>query len=106
MGRLLALLVALCVSVCVGSPARVAAVGSGEDLAAAFQPIQLVEVHAELEASGFKWTKCADADGSFKENLAQNAESTLGEIPPGLNDVSIALTSEKDIDIRLYDAGK
>ncbi|MDX1451678.1 MAG: DUF6792 domain-containing protein [Oleiphilaceae bacterium] len=41
--------------------------------------------------------------GTFQQNINQNAVVEVGELPAGLNNVEIALISDKDVDIQLFD---
>lgn len=41
-------------------------------------------------------------NGSFTQSLAKNALSTVGIIPAGIGELTVALKSDKDLDIQLY----
>lgn len=46
----------------------------------------------------------ASGSGSFEQQILDKTTIEVGEIPVGLNDLSINLVSSKDVDIQLYDA--
>jgi len=56
------------------------------------------------KADGFDWGDgCKDGSGTFSQAIAKDAVVTVGDIPAGRVDVEIKLTSDKDVDIQLFD---
>lgn len=55
--------------------------------------------------AGFDWggSDTCSGTGSFEQQIEQGAVVTVGEIPVGKEGVSISLTSDKDVDIQLFD---
>lgn len=46
----------------------------------------------------------ANGSGEFKQQIKDKEVVNVGTIPKGIENLSISLTSDKDVDIRLYDA--
>ena len=71
------------------------------------------QVPMEMKAFGYKagfatvnysWTGkegCSN-DGNFTQSIAQDALTLVGDIPAGIPNVIVQLTSDKDLDIQLY----
>jgi phosphatidylserine/phosphatidylglycerophosphate/cardiolipin synthase-like enzyme len=56
------------------------------------------------KADGFDWGDgCKDGSGTFSQAIAKAAVVTVGDIPSGRVNVEIKLTSDKDVDIQLFD---
>lgn len=54
--------------------------------------------------AGFNWGgNCTGGSGSFNQPVAKSKVLLVGTIPPNKKDVSIRLTSAKDVDIQLID---
>lgn len=56
--------------------------------------------------AGFDWGENGEScsgTGNFKQQILSNAITTVGEIPSGKKGVYIKLTSDKDVDVQLYD---
>ena len=54
--------------------------------------------------AGFDWGgNTCDGSGSFEQQIPHQSVVTVGEIPVGKTGVSIALRSDEDVDIQLYD---
>ncbi len=60
---------------------------------------------ADIDYS-WKGASCdtASGNGSFQQQIVQNAIVTVGDIPIGINNLNIKLKSSTDVDIQLYDA--
>jgi len=52
---------------------------------------------------GGQTTTCPGGSGTFQQQINQAAVVTIGDIPSGLQDVYITLSSPKDVDVQLYD---
>ncbi|MFW5444596.1 MAG: CAP domain-containing protein [Methylococcaceae bacterium] len=64
---------------------------------------------AGLADVNYSWNgaSCEDSgsgNGSFQQQIIQNAVVEIGSIPTGVNNLNIQLESPKDVDIQLYDA--
>jgi phosphatidylserine/phosphatidylglycerophosphate/cardiolipin synthase-like enzyme len=56
------------------------------------------------KADGFDWgSGCEGGSGTFNQAIAHNAVVTVGTIPAEMTNVEITLTSDKDVDIQLFD---
>jgi hypothetical protein len=65
----------------------------------------LVTVGTSTRAwAGFDWgSDCSSGQGEFSQVLVQGAQVTIGEVPKGKRQVRIELSSDKDLDIQLFD---
>jgi len=48
-------------------------------------------------------TPSASGSGDFEQAIVEDDIVTIGDIPPKVNNLYITLTSDKDVDIQLYD---
>ena len=56
------------------------------------------------KADGFDWgSGCQGGSGTFNQAITKNAVVTVGTIPKDKADIEIKLTSDKDVDIQLFD---